>query len=72
MREETKYEKESMKTANNPNIYVWLIVGTIVGLFGAFFRFVHDSFTFSLISWIFLFIGAAIAIRSVFKILNAE
>lgn len=72
MREEAKYEKDSMKTANNPSIYVWLIIGTIVGLFGAFFRFAHDSFTISLISWIFLFIGVAICIRSVFQILNAE
>ncbi|MGY3053615.1 F0F1-type ATP synthase assembly protein I [Pedobacter sp. UYEF25] len=71
MKEDLKYETESMKTANDSAIYVWLIVGVVVGLFGAFFRFVHDSFTISLISWIFLFIGAGIAIRSVFKILNA-
>lgn len=71
MKEDVKYETESMKTANDSSIYVWLIIGTIIGLFGAFFRFAHDSFTISLISWIFLFIGAAIAIRSVFKILNA-
>lgn len=71
MKEDVKYETGSMKTANDSSIYVGLIVGIIVGLFGAFFRFVHDSFLISLISWIILFIGAGISFRSIFKILHA-
>ncbi len=71
MKEDLKYETESMRTSNDASIYIWLSVGVVIGLFGAFFRFVHDSFTISLISWIFLFIGTAIAISNVFKILKA-
>lgn len=71
MKEDSKYETQSMKAANEASIYTWLIVGVVIGLVGAFFRFLHDSYIFSLISWIILFIGAAIAISNVFKILKA-
>ncbi|MDN3587937.1 hypothetical protein QWY86_14745 [Pedobacter aquatilis] len=66
-----KHNTESMQTANQPGIYKLMILGVLVCMVGTYLRFAQDSWQMSLISWIILFIGAIIAIKGVFKILDA-
>ncbi|SER75992.1 MULTISPECIES: hypothetical protein [Pedobacter] len=68
---ELKHNTESMQTANQPGIYKLMIVGVLISILGTYLRFAHDSWQMSLISWIILFVGAIIAIKGVFKILDA-
>ncbi|KQM66343.1 hypothetical protein ASE74_08000 [Pedobacter sp. Leaf216] len=68
---ELKHNTESMKTANQPGIYKMMIFGVLVCMVGTYARFAYDSWQLSLASWIILFIGAIIAIKGVFKILDA-
>ncbi|MFC1223666.1 hypothetical protein ACFE6N_07640 [Pedobacter sp. BG31] len=68
---ELKHNTESMKTANQPGIYKLMIFGVLVCIVGTYARFTYDSWQVSLASWIVLFIGAIIAIKGVFKILDA-
>ncbi len=71
MENNIKHNTESMQTANQPGIYKQIILGVLVSIVGTYLRFAHDSWQLSLISWIILFIGAIIAIKGVFKILDA-
>ena len=68
---ELKQNTESMQTANQPGIYKLMIVGVLICMVGTYARFAFDSWVLSLVSWIVLFIGAIIAIKGVFKILDA-
>jgi uncharacterized membrane protein HdeD (DUF308 family) len=61
----------SMQTANEEGIYKLLLVGIILGVIGVFLRFAGDSDMLSIISWIILFIGAAVCFKGIFKILGA-
>jgi hypothetical protein len=60
----------SIEKANETSNYLLLVLAIIVGMVGVFFRFVHDSMLFSLISWAILVVGVIIALRAVFKILQ--
>lgn len=63
---------QSMQTANQTSIY-WLILwGVVISVIGVFLRFAYDSTTLSIISWVILFVGAIIACKGVFKILDAK
>ena len=62
---------ESMKRANNESIYKLMIVGILIGIVGVYLRFAFDSTTLSIVSWVILFVGAWIACKGVFKILDA-
>lgn len=71
MEQTPKHNTESMKRANDTSIYKLMTVGILVGILGVFLRFAGDSATLSIISWAILFIGAVIACKGVFKILDA-
>lgn len=69
----TAQERAPKKTDNNANqthYYVTLIIAVAIGLAGAFFRFLQDSFLFTSISNILLIIGSYIGIATVFKIMK--
>ncbi len=69
----TAPERAPKKTDNNANqthYYVTLIIAVAIGLAGAFFRFLQDSFLFTSISNILLIIGSYIGIAAVFKIMK--
>ncbi len=67
-----KEREQSIQTANQPAIYMTILVGVIVSMVGVFLRFAFDSFWLSLASWIILFAGAIICCMGVFKILDAK
>jgi uncharacterized membrane protein len=71
MEQTPKHNTESMKRANDTSIYKLMTVGILVGILGVFLRFAGDSATLSIISWAILLIGAVIACKGVFKILDA-
>ncbi|GAB2695140.1 hypothetical protein GCM10027037_18520 [Mucilaginibacter koreensis] len=60
----------SIEKANETSNYLLLVLAIIVGIVGVYFRFIHDSMMFSLISWIILVVGVIIALKAVFKILQ--
>lgn len=60
-----------MKRANDPSIYMLIVVGVLVGIVGVYLRFAGDSTTLSIVSWAILTIGTVIACKGVFKILDA-
>ncbi|HEX7366545.1 MAG TPA: hypothetical protein VF273_05575 [Pelobium sp.] len=60
-----------MVNANNPSHVKVIIAGVFVTLFGVFIKqVVQHSFTVDLLGWAITFIGAAIAIIGVMRILN--
>ncbi len=60
-----------MVNANNPSHYKIIILGVFIGLFGIFIKqFVYHSMVVDLIGWAITFIGAAISISGVMKILK--
>jgi H+/Cl- antiporter ClcA len=60
-----------MVNANNPSHYKVIILGIFVGLFGIFIKqFIHHSMVVDLIGWAITFIGAAITISGVLKVLK--
>jgi uncharacterized membrane protein HdeD (DUF308 family) len=63
--------EESMKRANETSIYTLIVAGVLVSIVGVYLRFAFDSTTLSIISWVILFVGAFIACKGVFKILDA-
>lgn len=60
----------SIEKANETSIYFTLTLAVMVGMVGVFFRFLHDSTLFSVISWVIFILGWAIALRAVFRILQ--
>ncbi|RZK43539.1 MAG: hypothetical protein EOO90_02975 [Pedobacter sp.] len=63
---------KSMETANQSSIY-WLILwGVVISVIGVFLRFAYDDMTLSIVSWVILFVGAFVACKGVFKILDAK
>lgn len=71
MEQKPIYSTKSMQNANELGIYKTLLMGIIIAAVGVFLRFAHDSMTFSIISWIILFIGAGFCFKAVFKILGS-
>ncbi|NRF38842.1 hypothetical protein [Pedobacter foliorum] len=71
MEQTPKHNTESMKRANDTSIYKLITIGVLVGILGVFLRFAGDSTTLSIISWAILGVGAVIACKGVFKILDA-
>lgn len=69
---DAKQREKSMQTANQTSIYTTMIIGVLIGSVGAYLRYAKDSVTLSIVSWLILFIGAIIACKAVFKILNAK
>jgi len=60
-----------MVNANNPSHYKVIILGVFIGLFGIFIKqFIYHSMVVDLIGWAITFIGAAISISGVMKILK--
>lgn len=60
-----------MVNANNPSHVKVIIVGVFVALFGVYIKQVIDhSFVVDLLGWAITFIGAAISIVGVMRILN--
>lgn len=60
-----------MVNANNPSHYKVIIIGVFVGLFGIYIKqFIYHSIVVVLIGWAITFIGAAIAISGVLKVLK--
>lgn len=70
--EQSEQREQGMKTANQNGIYKLMLVGILIGIVGCYIRFAIDAWWWSLISWIILFIGAFIACKAVFKILDAK
>jgi hypothetical protein len=66
MEQKPIYNTKSMQSANDLGIYK-----TLLAAVGVFLRFAHDSMAFSLISWVILFVGAALCFKAVFKILGS-
>jgi len=71
MEQKPIYNTKSMQSANELSIYRTLLLGIIIATVGVFLRFVHESPTLSLISWIILFVGAAFCFKAVFRILGS-
>jgi uncharacterized membrane protein len=71
MEETQKHNTESMKRANDTSIYKLIVVGILIGILGVYLRFAGDSTTLSIVSWVILLIGAVVACKGVFKILDA-
>ncbi|HMI04029.1 MAG TPA: hypothetical protein VK541_16195 [Pedobacter sp.] len=71
MEQTPKQNTESMKRANDVSTYKLMTVGILVGIIGVYLRFAFDSTALSVVSWVILLIGAVIACKGVFKILNA-
>jgi uncharacterized membrane protein YeaQ/YmgE (transglycosylase-associated protein family) len=71
MEQKPIYNTKSMQSANDLGIYKTLLLGIIIAAVGVFLRFAHDSMAFSLISWVILFVGAALCFKAVFKILGS-
>lgn len=67
-----KSREKSMDQANQPSIYMTISVGVVICVIGVFLRFAFDSTALSLVSWAILAIGAVIACKGVFKILDAK
>ncbi|MEO5910732.1 MAG: hypothetical protein ABIP95_07570 [Pelobium sp.] len=60
-----------MVNANNPSYYKIIIIGVIIGLFGIYVKqFVYHSIVVDLIGWALTFIGAAISISGVLRVLK--
>ncbi|MCY1543945.1 hypothetical protein D9M68_797870 [compost metagenome] len=72
MDQSNKERQNSMNTANQPSIYMLILVGVLVSVLGVFLRFAYDSTTLSIISWAILAIGTVICCKAVFKILDAK
>lgn len=71
MEQTPKHNTESMKRANETSIYILMVVGILISMVGVYLRFAGDSTTLSIVSWVILFIGAIVACKGVFKILDA-
>lgn len=71
MEQKPIYSTKSMQNANDVSIYKTLLLGIILAAVGVFLRFAHDSMAFSLISWVILFVGAALCFKAVFRILGS-
>ena len=71
MEQSPNQNTESMKRANDASIYKLMTVGILIGILGVYLRFAFDSTTLSIVSWVILFVGAVIACKGVFKILEA-
>ncbi len=69
---QTEEREQSMESANQPSIYMLILVGVVISVIGVFARFAFDSTTLSIVSWIILTIGTIICCKAVFKILNAK
>lgn len=67
---EQRVPKKTDNNANQTHYYTTLIIAVAIGLGGAFFRFIQDSFLFTSISNILLIIGSYLAISTVFKIMK--
>lgn len=60
-----------MVNANNPSHVKIIIVGVFVALFGVYIKQIIDhSFVVDVIGWLITFVGAAISILGVMRILN--
>ena len=69
---QSEERERSMETANQAAIY-WLILGgVLIGMVGIYLRFAFNSTTLSIVSWVILLIGAIVACKGVFKILDAK
>ena len=69
---QSEERERSMETANQATIY-WLILGgVLIGMVGVYLRFAFNSTTLSIVSWVILLIGAIVACKGVFKILDAK
>ncbi|GAB1463151.1 hypothetical protein [Pedobacter sp. UBA4863] len=69
---DAKEREKSIDTANQPAIYMTILVGVIICVIGTFLRFAFDSTALSLVSWAILAIGTVICCKGVFKILDAK
>ena len=67
---ESYKKNENSNDANNPNHYIILVVGILIGFFGVVFRFVSYSAVVEWVSNIAFLIGAFICFRCIFKILG--
>lgn len=68
----SKEREQSIQTANEPAIYMTILLGVVVSVIGVFLRFAYDALWLSLASWAILAVGAVISCMGVFKILNAK
>jgi hypothetical protein len=64
--------EQSIETANQPSIYMTILVGVVISVIGVFLRFAFDALWLSLLSWAILTVGTIICCKAVFKILNAK
>ena len=71
MEQTPNHNTESMKKANSVSTYKLMTIGILIGIVGVYLRFAFDSNALSIVSWVILFIGAFIACKGVFRILEA-
>lgn len=69
---QSEERERSMDTANQAAIYWLILVGVLIGMVGVYLRFAFNSTTLSIVSWVILLIGAIVACKGVFKILDAK
>ena len=69
---QSEERERSMDTANQAAIYRLILVGVLIGMVGVYLRFAFNSTTLSIVSWVILLIGAIVACKGVFKILDAK
>ena len=69
---QSEERERSIDTANQAAIYWLILVGVLIGMVGVYLRFAFNSTTLSIVSWVILLIGAIVACKGVFKILDAK
>ncbi|MFN0255698.1 hypothetical protein [Pedobacter ureilyticus] len=69
---DAKEREQSIETANQPSIYMIILVGVAISVLGTFLRFAADALWLSLLSWAILAVGSVICCVGVFKILGSS
>ncbi len=69
---QSEEREKSMASANSTSNYTLILWGVLIGIVGVYARFAFDSTTLSIVSWVILLIGAIVACKGVFKILDAK
>ncbi|MFN0291836.1 hypothetical protein [Pedobacter helvus] len=69
---DAKEREKSIDTANQPSIYMTILVGVVICVVGTFLRFAFDALWLSLLSWAILAVGTVICCMGVFRILGSS
>lgn len=69
---DAKEREQSIGTANQPSIYMTILIGVVICVVGTFLRFAFDALWLSLLSWAILAVGTVVCCMGVFRILGSS